>query len=292
MDCSTREPGRLSDDPRPPEVPSDPFFALEAATLHVYSKEPASIGDQLLAYWRAQGGLADAKVSRRKFSIKADVFRESAMCALKVRVYSVNKPGSYAVEFQRRAGDTVLFNTIYQHTRQHLQQWFSLLPGAHRAPEGAQALLGVAPAETRERKRTGATDSLLRPLLEMANAKESPSLQAEAAAVLAGLASEPGAARSLCAAGACEASLKLLRSDDLEVLYPAARMLRTLAQCPEGVPCFAGSGLLLVVLCKVCSSTTTSAVRQELAAALSAELWTCWAGLSGLFGVLRRPAQN
>lgn len=276
--------GRFADTHCPPEVPADPFFELEAATIRVYSKVAASVGNRLLAFWQSQGELADAKVNREKFSIKAHVFRDHTMCTVKVRLYRDNRPGLYAVEFQRRAGDAVLFNRIYQRARHHLQQCFSASPRAPRVA-ALHDSSGAAAAETHAVKRSGAADgTTLCPLLDMARSADRPALQAEAAAALAHLAQDHEAAGSLCTEGAFEALLKLLQSDHLEILLPAARILQMLARCPEGVSCFASTGLLGVVLGKVFSRATRLTVRQELAKALRAELWTCWVGLTGLFG--------
>eukprot|EP00747_Dinoflagellata_sp_TGD_P185253 gnl/TRDRNA2_/TRDRNA2_41698_c0_seq1.p1 gnl/TRDRNA2_/TRDRNA2_41698_c0~~gnl/TRDRNA2_/TRDRNA2_41698_c0_seq1.p1 ORF type:complete len:659 (+),score=115.33 gnl/TRDRNA2_/TRDRNA2_41698_c0_seq1:64-2040(+) len=96
----------------PPRRPQDGLFKLEPTTFHVSANSPLEVGNHLLFFLATVVGASVRKVDRQKFTIKADVDGAKGTCTLKVRVYA--EDGGYAVEFQRRNGDSMALNLVYQ----------------------------------------------------------------------------------------------------------------------------------------------------------------------------------
>mmetsp|Transcript_7091 Transcript_7091/g.22148 ORF Transcript_7091/g.22148 Transcript_7091/m.22148 type:complete len:437 (-) Transcript_7091:14-1324(-) len=254
----------------PPSAPSDPFFNFEITTVYVSSTRPYDIGNALLDFLGMKVVSSITKISRKKFTIKADVFVENVMCTLKIRVYH-QEQGTYAIEFQRRSGDCVTFNTAYQQATKYLLPRFT-------------AVKNVPEATTYPFPRCKAGKNLLEgeilPLLDMAGLIDLPSLQAESATALADMAQDNQAVATLCNTRAFEEFKKLLQTDQTDVAYPTARMLLLLAQCPEAVPCFADEALLSMMLDKVQSKATSALVQHQLAEVVNAAISRCAATLS------------
>lgn len=101
---------------RPPKLPSDPDFQLEATTLYVARASAIEIWHQLLGFMDQHATVSMTKVSHDKYSLKAEVCGAQTMaCCLKVRMYRGHDQDSLAIEFQRRNGDSVLFNSMFRH---------------------------------------------------------------------------------------------------------------------------------------------------------------------------------
>lgn len=184
------------------------------------------------------------KVRTLKYSIKAQVFVEGIACTLKVRVYnkSVGSDGlrQYAVEFQRRSGNSFAFASLYRLAADFLKSQFTCI----RGPPDWTPLPVVPPPPA---EKTESTLAEVAPLLDMASNIGVPQQQAEASTALCELArGEDGAVEPLLqnpeAAGA--AFLHLLSSASLEIAYPAARALHALADNKEAAQLLAAPGLL------------------------------------------------
>jgi hypothetical protein len=118
----------------PPEIPEDPHFRFEVTTVLVPSERPYEIGNHLLEFLSTQVVSSNTKVrtpsdtSQQKCSIIADVFSQNLMCNLRVQLYqnpaADQVPGegaTFAVEFQRRSGDSLAFNHTFQQAVEFLK---------------------------------------------------------------------------------------------------------------------------------------------------------------------------
>ena len=95
----------------PPDVPADPFFDMAVTTV-VSDAEPYRIGNDLLDLFGTIPGKV-VKVNTTKFTIKAEVEIYPAPCLLKVRIYRLGEK-QFAVEFQRRSGDSICFQNLFK----------------------------------------------------------------------------------------------------------------------------------------------------------------------------------
>jgi len=110
---------RFSDNDLPRSVPLDSHFRLEPTTLHVTGSTPADVANHILAFLSVAAGASVLKVDRAKLSIKAEEDGEAGACSFKVRVWCEGG-GRYAVEFQRRGGDSTALHRVYRQAVQYL----------------------------------------------------------------------------------------------------------------------------------------------------------------------------
>lgn len=161
----------------PPPSPTDSFFKLEMTTLFVASSMPCEIGNHLLDFLGTEVVSTITKMRRAKFSIKADVFVDSMMCSLKIRVYR-QESGQFAIEFQRRSGDTISFNVTFQKLAAYMKSRLCMLTNA---PDAPVVLFHSDPLPLPQGLMS---DTHFAPLFDLAGLVGSPGLQAEAAACL------------------------------------------------------------------------------------------------------------
>lgn len=103
----------------PPSVPaSSVSLGFEPSTFNVSGKEPAKLGNHLLNFLTMAAGAVVTKVSRRKFTVKAEVDGEAGRCTLKIRIYSLDGD-RYAVEFQRRSGESAALHQVFDEAAKH-----------------------------------------------------------------------------------------------------------------------------------------------------------------------------
>lgn len=105
---------QLVDGDEPPSVPSGHHFQLERTTIFFSEVSPVEAGNRLLEFLR-QDGVSITKFTPKKFALKADIVstqQTGQSFEMKARVYKCE--GRYAMEFQRRFGEGVLFNNLYQ----------------------------------------------------------------------------------------------------------------------------------------------------------------------------------
>ncbi len=132
-DFRAMEPFQLGD--VPPPLSHDPLFALGASTVYLATESPHEIGNVLV---KALSLLAEIKkINRHKFTIVAMAGDETpdGVCKLKVIVYALGSD-AYAVEFQRRAGDCVLYCALFKRIK-----YILLYAGAE--PESLRVALGL-----------------------------------------------------------------------------------------------------------------------------------------------------
>eukprot|EP00427_Karlodinium_veneficum_P015406 CAMPEP_0169137050 /NCGR_PEP_ID=MMETSP1015-20121227/41293_1 /TAXON_ID=342587 /ORGANISM="Karlodinium micrum, Strain CCMP2283" /LENGTH=158 /DNA_ID=CAMNT_0009201791 /DNA_START=89 /DNA_END=565 /DNA_ORIENTATION=- len=103
-----------------PLVPEDPFFHLELTTMRFPEKSAAQIANSVIHFLNENTTSRITKTSSRKFTIKADIVFDDALCGVKARVYR-QASGQHCVEMQRRSGDTIAFNRFYKSLSQHMQ---------------------------------------------------------------------------------------------------------------------------------------------------------------------------
>lgn len=274
---------RFADADCPPEVPEDPFFTLEKTTLHVTSGRPFEIGNHMLDFLNTQMTASITKVSHKSVAVKADVFVESRMCTVKLRVYR-GPQGTHMVEFQRRDGDAVAFGAVFRQAAQYLGARVQV---AGDPPQVAPHALQRSPAgiDVGEPLKEAKAEATLTPILDLAGPTSSPTLQAEAAAMLAETVNKPDAARALfadetCMEAACVSLKALLECDRTDVAYPTARTLRSMAMWPQSEDCFTTHGLLKTMIDKVHSRSCCSLALRELAQAVAAATPHCVGRLS------------
>lgn len=161
----------------PPPSPTDSFFKFEMTTLYVASTFPYEIGNHLLDFLGKEAVSTITKMRRAKFSIKADVFVDSMMCSLKIRVYR-QESGQFAIELQRRSGDTISFNVTFQKLAAYLKPRLYMLTDA---PDAPVVLFHSDPLSLPQGTMS---DAHFAPLFDLAGLVGSPGLQAEASACL------------------------------------------------------------------------------------------------------------
>ena len=164
------------------------------------------------------------------------------------------------IEFQRRSGDSLSFNAIYQRARRYLQPRVSMDADVDEPLFNFQPL----PAAPGNAVGVAASTAGILPLLNMTSFVGDPWLQAEAAAALCEMAGNP----ILWNMRVFQGIEKLLQATSTEVDYPTACLLERLSQQPGAVPCFASEGFMPAVLNKV-ASLPHPKVRAKLARALS-----------------------
>jgi len=120
LTCWKAEFGQAPEAPEFPEgatapaLPEDTLFRLEVTTFES-DLAPDEIGNKLLQIFN-QAAASVKKVNYKKFSIKVDAHMQGVPCGLKVRVY--RQEAVHAIEFQRRSGDSIVFNRLYQQVKQ------------------------------------------------------------------------------------------------------------------------------------------------------------------------------
>jgi len=206
---------------KPPSAPADLFFEYELTTMRICHTEPYMIGNGLIDLLQSQEDASIIKVSRKKYSIKANVFHDAAMCILKVRMYG-EQNGVYAVEFQCRGKSRPAFGQVYQRAQFHLQSLCGL--------EAFMPSVVIPEEQPSMDLEQGALPS---PILDMATCTESAYLQAEAAILLACRARDQNTAEKLCNPDSAHAFRHLLVANELDIIYPTVCALALIAHCSQ-----------------------------------------------------------
>jgi len=172
----------------PPRPSSSRFFAFEPTTLFVEFCSPQQIGNSLVTFLSSEVVASITKVRLQKYSIKAEVFVEGKSCAIKLRVYSQESDGKYAVEVQRCAGDALVLQSTFHLLKNFLQVncGSATVQGDAPAPLARPALLELKEDEEQEQEKVESAE-VIAPLLMMATVA---GLQAEAASTLAAMVKE------------------------------------------------------------------------------------------------------
>lgn len=265
---------QFSDDQEPAEVPAGGCSCTSVILKGNVSAAQAARSVYNFLNTKVRGSIF--KVNPAKFSIKADVFHESAFCpmhcTMKVRVFKTEKQ-QLSVEFRRCRGDSVAFGHIFDQAVRHLQ--LDLEPCASAI---APALARMPPAPPASAAGTDCND--LQPLVHMVANTSNPALQAEAVAALAAIAgaSAAGAAAIWALLGGMqEVLIGLCSTGRLDEEYPAALLASRLAQ-HEGNAM--ANEFVMAALQGAVAENTSSLVRLELAEAVRAVAMHCAAPAS------------
>jgi len=263
-------PERFTEADYPPLMPMDPLFRLQTTSFRVLPGNSGGsyIGDVLLQFLDKKVVATILKINRRKYTIKANVFLDHIMCTLKIRAYEQTS-GTYAVEFQKRAGNDLVFGHAYCEGKKHVLMHFASA-SAEEAPK-AESVPRVSPQDLPQEALEGMQRLPATPLLDMVSVDNNPSCQAEAAVALANIAQDPQltAAAGLGDERSLKDFQKLLQLDSMDVSFPTSQMLLSLAACPQAASCFTDELLLSAMLEKVRSRDTAAPVQQHLAQAIS-----------------------
>lgn len=248
---------RFENSELPPALPEDPLFQLSATTI-TCSCDPSWGMNTLLDFFETQVTSEVTKVTPAKFAIKLEAFDNGTRCSMKVRMYRLQND-EYALEFQRRSGDAITFQKVYQ------QACLQLEPRS--ASTGT-----VADATPLVDLPTGQSSTeVLTPLIDMLSFSDAPKLQAEAAAGLASLVSgEQASAVAECSAPLFDLLANLLNANCIDVAYPIACLLSTFADCASAKALLASSGLLPAMKEQMVSVHKPTLVKQKLTAAVTA----------------------
>jgi hypothetical protein len=103
----------------PPSLPTNPCFRLEPTTLRLRGAVACDLWRCLVLFFEAQATIT--KKTPMKHAINADVWLDAVRCSLKVRTYA-GENGTFAVQVQRRHGDSVCFSHIFLHFFKHIAE--------------------------------------------------------------------------------------------------------------------------------------------------------------------------
>eukprot|EP00438_Fugacium_kawagutii_P025055 Skav209504 [mRNA] locus=scaffold2767:92465:102649:+ [translate_table: standard] len=217
------------------EVPS-----LEG-TCHRGPNEKLKLRD--LVALLAPGSCAVVSRGRpNKFAVKGDAFVDNVKCSMKIRVYSTEQ--RYAVEFQKRGGDSVAFNQAFRQAVKFLSSHFTMDSSTKEIPSPCDS-----PMSSEADFPSARMDELITPVLHMAGAEQTPWIQAEAATSLADISKDRSRATAqLFYEKAFKEIQNLLQSDDADIAYPISRLVSNLAQMTQAGEMSPLAGLLPIMI--------------------------------------------
>merc|ERR1719188_1942396 len=171
--------------------------------------DPAQLGNDLLDFLAEGDDDCVAfvlKVRPVKFWVKAKVIAHGMQCTIKVRFYRDTAEGRYIIEFQRRNGDTIAFNSFFQsaakfYTERGYQEVTVGSRGQPQQPEGL--FFGHAPALDQQGfaslmpEDDDAEGPHMDPLLDLAGFEDFPNLRTEAGLAMAAAGKCPAAALAM-----------------------------------------------------------------------------------------------
>ena len=123
-----------------PPIQEERGFHINPTTIYeIKTERPWTVGKSLLTfmsdceYLQATSIFVElqkpipSKVDKTKYNFKFLAFVGSSWCLFKVKVFRQTKYDEYIIEFQRRSGDSVAFNNLYQRSGKHfLEQGFTM----------------------------------------------------------------------------------------------------------------------------------------------------------------------
>jgi len=266
----------------PPPKPGDSYFKFEVTTQFVDSVEPHAVGNFLLDFYNTKVSATYLKnVKHHKYAIKTDVFVDTMMCTMKTRIYKLGET-RYAVEFQRRNGDTIAFNGTYQKACQYLRKRAEecTKPGVLTMEkwEEPPSIFSFEPLDIPDGEEIQITKEEMIPLLDVTSLKGAPGLQAEAATSLSKMAEEKNVI--LYDDRVFQSVHELVQVDSTDVAHPTSCLVWHLAQQDKAQQFFASSEipnfpkqiLLMTILWKILLDVTHPQVKAKLAQALNLSL--------------------
>lgn len=250
-------------------VPADTLFQLEQTTVLVNDSSAAQIGNHMLDFLGSEIAGLVTKVNRIKFTIKAKVYLDGLSCEAKVRIYR-KAPDQHIVEMQRRSGDSIAFNRLFQLASQQLTacinspgMGLAMQPDHDKGPEANLATFCTAPAQFMD----AGIEATIAPILDLAEIPN-PELQVEAMQALLHAAQDVNLVVQLCTPQAFLLFRNLLQLVCFSVAEPLAHLLCCLALLPEAENQFADQQFLQIMIEKVWGCATGHVASEQLARAV------------------------
>jgi hypothetical protein len=200
----------------PPSLEQETQTYLGVTTIEC-SYSPITAGNKLVMFLES---MVDAdtrhlKVSRKKFTIRAEVVEDGFVCGIKIRIYQ--QECASIVEFQRRSGDIVAFNKLFRKASGYL--------GKHSCdPIGQDIWISrdipcVASLPPKE---------AIAPLLDLVSSCRHTQMLAEVASSLSVIAMDPMVAAQLRMHCAFSVLQELREVSDFSVSFPTSKLLSCL----------------------------------------------------------------
>lgn len=244
------------------QVPEDSFFQLERTTIVIYASSAASIGNRMLDFLAEDASAHITKVNCIKFTIKAEVCIDGLCCETKVRIYRQSL-GQYAVEMQRRGGDSLAFHRLYEWASQCLN---SNDMGA--SVEKDHANVHAMPTfESAPLEECAVAECSLEPLLDLAQSSN-VDLQAEALQAMLKAASDVNLIVHLCTPHAFCVFQSLMQIVCYSITEPLTNLLCCLAMIPQAGEHFTNQQMLLPMIKTVGSTAVGHSASKEMAQAV------------------------
>lgn len=214
-----------------PSPPEDEFFKFELTTMTGNGMSAAQFANEIIEFLdKKVESSCVTKVSRKKLTIKADVCLEAFHCEIKVRIYR-QALGGYSIEMQRRCGDAIAFNRLWQRVSEHLNSCMSSV-GVPCAPQSTmleeiEPIISDLPGDIGD-----SSGVCLEPLLSLAECSD-PRLQAEAMLALAHAAQNAEIAAQLCTPQVFLLFQKMSEAVCFNILEPLSRLVCLLSALPQ-----------------------------------------------------------
>jgi hypothetical protein len=232
-------------------IPNDGYFQLEVTTIDVVNSSAVEIGNHIIDFLHGASSTLITKVNQHKFTIKAEVCIDDLSCVTKIRIYK-RSADAYAVEMQRRSGDSVAFQKLYNNAAAYLASpltYHGTFSDASPAPEF---------------ERSHPSEKSLAPLLDLASS-DCMHLQAEAAQSLGLALIDANMLAELCMPHVVVAFRALLQLACFSIIRPLAGVLQCLATVPEAQAVLADQDVLQGMILNIWATTTGPEASKMLA---------------------------
>lgn len=220
------------------------------------------------------------KVNSDKFTIKADAHVDWLPFTFKVRIYQGTSPSdAHIVEFQRRSGDSIAFQRLYQHALHHFSNQQDDSCALMDDSESLETSICLEPPPCAGDSSTSTVPSL-EPFLSMAEATNDVRLLEEAAFNLASLCTRSADAvealmTQMRSPRALAVALKLLEVDSFSTKFPIAWLLTHMSCYPEMQNLLVENGLLSAMLESLRIPDVCKVARPKLSQAINKVLCGC-----------------
>lgn len=145
--------GRFSSSYAPPKAPEDEAFEFELTTLFMSSSAPADLANEVLSFLEEADGVSIKKVDQQKFTVKTTSDSDSGACTLEVHFYA-QTGNRFAIEFQRREGDSMALNDVFQKALEHFKErLLSARAESPRPAPGPAPKAAASPASQKPEQR-------------------------------------------------------------------------------------------------------------------------------------------
>jgi hypothetical protein len=232
---------------RPPRAPTGKYSGL-SATMHkvkLVKDHPSRLGNSLLKFasefLSSQSIFAEllkpipSKAHKTKYSVKLLTFVQSSWCQAKVRIYE-ESTDMYLIEFQRRSGDSLAFNSVYRAAEKYLQDQGFTLEGRGDKGGGRALFPLIPPSVPLPPMEDGAApwpepECMFGPVFDLAKSK-CARYQAEGATAIAEMAkaAEGKPEQFPWTDELAEVLYELLEVQEVIVAFPTIKALHSLAK--------------------------------------------------------------